>query len=319
MREYGFTTCSGLPNIVFRGFKDGRPVLDFTEADTQMATARALGFLAVVGYGAGVAGIDAYHVDTDRMTGAGFRDYPAFLRAVYSELQAHAEEQGWLPVYYNLADEPLGDDLTRSAENAEAYRKAFPKGPPHFTGASSFTGSDASSPHFRLSKALGVVSWNGHDEAGVALLHRAGGDWAFYNGGDRWTYGTYMYKAATQFGMKFRIAWHWNAVAGDPYYALDCREDDYAWCNSSPDGRLIPAVEFERLREGLDDYRRLVTLSRLAAEKSGTPEAAAARALIDTRMAAFRLGQRDHDALFPPSDWSDFRRKVDGLVEALRK
>ena len=50
-----------------------------------------------------------------------------------------------------------------------------------------------------------------------------------------------MYKAAKQFGMKFRISWHWNCVAGDPYYALDCREDDYAWCNARPTGKLIPA------------------------------------------------------------------------------
>ena len=44
----------------------------------------------------------------------------------------------------------------------------------------------------------------------------AGGDWAFYNGGDRWTYGVYMYKAAKQYGMKFRLSWHWNAVGGRP-------------------------------------------------------------------------------------------------------
>ena len=111
------------------------------------------------------------------------------------------------------------------------------------------------------------LDWNDHDEASVNLLHQVGGDWAFYNGGNRWTYGTYMYKAAKQFGMKFRLSWHWNVVAGDPYYALDCREDDFAWCNASPDGRLIPSVEFERLREGLDDYRRLLTLSRLATEQ----------------------------------------------------
>ena len=128
-----------------------------------------------------------------------------------------------------------------------------------------------------------------------------------------------MYKAAKQFGMKFRLAWHWNIVAGDPYYALDCREDDYAWCNSSPDGRLIPSVEFERLREGLDDYRRLLTLSRLATENPGNPAAKAAREWIATRLAAFRLGQRDHDALFPSKDWSEFRRQVDDQIEALRR
>ena len=126
------------------------------------------------------------------------------------------------------------------------------------------------------------MSWNNHDEAGVKLLHDAGSDWAFYNGGNRWTYGCYMYKAAREFGMKFRVSWHWNAVAGDPYYALDCREDDFAWCNASPDGRLIPSVEFERLREGLDDYRRLITLDRLAREKSDRP-AAQAGPLADRR------------------------------------
>jgi hypothetical protein len=222
-------------------------------------------------------------------------------------------------VYWNLGDEPIGDDLRRSAENAEAYRKAFPKGPPFFTAASSFSGKNAGDPHFRLSKALHVADWNGHDEDSVNLLHSAGSDWAFYNGGNRWTFGDYMYKAVKQFNMKFRVSWHWNCVAGDPYYALDCREDDYAWCNATPDGQLVPAVHFEQLREGLDDYRRLLTLARLAKEKAGTPAAKAAEELIAGRMAAFKLGQREHDPLFGPDDWKTFRRKAADAIEALRK
>jgi len=284
-----------------------------------MKYVKDLGFLAVVTYGGGVEGINAYYQDTGQMTAAGFKNYAGFIKAVYHEVQEHADRNGWIPVYFNLGDEPGGDDLIRSAENAEAYRKAFPKGPPYFTAATSFAGSNRQNPGFRLSKALHVPSWNGHDEASVRLIHQVGGDWAFYNGGNRWTYGTYMYKAAKEHGMKFRVAWHWNNAAGDPYYALDCREDDYAWCNSSPDGRLIPSVEFERLREGLDDYRRLLTLSRLATESSGDPAAKAARELIATRLAAFHLGQRDHDSLFPPDDWSAFRRQVDDAIEALRK
>ena len=165
-----------------------------------------------------------------------------------------------------------------------------------------------------------MVNWNGHDEASVKLLHEAGGDWAFYNGGNRWTFGDYMYKAAKQFGMKFRISWHWNAAAGDPYYALDCREDDYAWCNSSPDGQLIPAVHFERLREGLGDYRRLLTLARLAKEKAGTP-AARGRTRADRQAAWPRSSSASGSTThcFPPSDWTEFRRKVDDAIEALRK
>jgi hypothetical protein len=318
LREHGFTACSGLPSISYRGFREGKPVLDFRAADRAMALAKEQGFLAVVSYGGGVSGLDAYHRDPSAMTAAGFQDYASFVKAIYSQVQEHAQQNGWIPVYYNLADEPIGDELVRAAENAEAYRQAFPQGPPYFTGASSFRGSDSRNPHFRLAKALHVVSWNDHDEAAVRLIHDAGADWAFYNGGNRWSYGTYMYKAAKQYGMKFRLSWHWNVVAGDPFYALDCREDDYAWCNSSPDGQLIPSVEFERLREGLDDYRRLITLERLASEHQVAPAAQAARQLIATRMGAFKLGQRNHDALFGPGDWMSFRRQVDDLIEALR-
>jgi hypothetical protein len=319
LREYGFTACTGIPLIAYRGFSRGKPDLDFRSADRSMQLVKDLGFLAVTTYGGGVTGFSAYHQDMDAMSAAGFRDYATFVKSIYSQIEQHAEANQWIPVYYNLCDEPIGDEVGRAIENAEAYRRAFPKGPPFFTGASSFTGSDRRSPGFRLASALHAVSWNEHDEAGVSLIHRSGSDWGFYNGANRWTYGTYMYKAAKQYGMKFRISWHWNVVAGDPYYALDCREDDYAWCNSSPDGRLIPSVEFERVREGLDDYRRLVTLDALATRQSAAPAAQSARQLIADRMGAFKLGQREHDALFPPEDWTTFRRQVDDLIEALRK
>ena len=95
-----------------------------------------------------------------------------------------------------------------------------------------------------FAKALHVPDMNGHNEPSIAMIHKAGSDWAFYNSANRWTYGIYMYKAVKQFDMKFRLGWHWNAVAGDPYYALDCREDDYAWCNANPDGELIPLGQF---------------------------------------------------------------------------
>jgi len=315
LREYGFTTASGLPVVTYRGFKDGKPAFDFSTGDAQMQMFRDAGFtMPVVTYCA-LVGLNTYYKDEGAMQAAGFRDYSEFLRAVFGAVQQHAEEAGWLPVYWNIGDEPIGDNLTRSAENAEAYRRAFPKGPPWFTAASSFRGSDAGDPHFRLSKALHVADWNVHDEDSVNLLHQAGGDWAFYNGGNRWTYGVYMFKAAKQFDMKFRVSWHWNVVAGDPYYALDCREDDYAWCNSSPEGELIPAVHFERLREGLDDYRRMLTLARLAKQKAGTPAAGATEDLLTDVLGAFRLGDRQ---LTGYETFADLRAKLDAAFEGLR-
>ena len=110
MRDYGFTACTGMPSIAFHGFDKGKPVLDFTAADRQMKLAKDLGFLAVITYGGGVSGFDAYYQDTSAMNAAGFQDYAAFVKAVYTAVQQHARRSGWIPVYYNLGDEPLGDD-----------------------------------------------------------------------------------------------------------------------------------------------------------------------------------------------------------------
>ena len=173
MRDYGFTACTGLPSIAYRGFDHGKPVLDFGSADASMRLLKQLGFLAVTSYGGGVSGYDPYGEDTGAMNSAGFTDYTGFVKAIHSAIAAHAAEQAWIPVYYNLADEPIGDDLVKAGQNAESYRRAFPAGPPYFTGASSFKGGDRKDPHYRLASALTVVSWNDHDEPAVSLLHNA--------------------------------------------------------------------------------------------------------------------------------------------------
>jgi hypothetical protein len=305
-----------MPIVRYEGFDGGKPVFDFTVADAQMQRARNMGFsMPVVNY-CPFQGLNLYFQDTAAMQAAGFSDYSEFVKAVFGAIQRHADEHQWLPVYWNLGDEPIGDALVRAAENAAAYRRAFPEGPPFFTAATSFRGSDTTDPHYLFAKELHVADLNSHDEAAIELLHEAGSDWAFYNGGNRWTYGVYLYKAAKQFDLKFRLSWHWNVVAGDPYYALDCREDDYAWCNATPAGELVPSIAFVRLREGLDDYRRLLTLNRLAEEKAGTPAAAAAREIISTRLGAFALGERDERSL--PEGWAGLRRELDDAIEALR-
>ncbi len=315
MRDYGFTTFSGMPKMQYLGFQGGKPAFDFTVADRQMALARRAGFsMPVISY-TQFAGLNLYYRDEAAMQAAGFSDYSKFVQALFTAIQQHADSAGWLPVYWNLADEPIGDDLVRSGENAAAYRAAFPAGPPLFTGATSFNSAKADDPHFLLAKALHVADINDHNEPSVRMLQAAGGKWAFYNGGNRWTYGVYMYKAAKQFDMQFRLNWHWNAVAGDPYYPLDCREDDYAWCNANDLDELIPSLQFEReMREGLDDYRYLLTLARLAEKNQDAP----ARALIADRMAAFKLGQREHDALLPASDWREYRQKLAEAIGRLR-
>jgi hypothetical protein len=57
-------------------------------------------------------------------------------------------------------------------------------------------------------------------------------------------------------------------------------------------------VEFERLREGLGDYRRLLTLDRLAKEKAATP---AARQVLADILGGFQLGDRAAAPIGPHS------------------
>ena len=82
-----------------------------------------------------------------------------------------------------------------------------------------------------------------------------------------------------------------------------------------PDGELIPSVQFERLREGLGDYRRLLTLARLAREHAGSPAARDAEKLIDDLLGGFPLGDRD---LTGAESFARLRDRLDAALEGLR-
>jgi hypothetical protein len=317
LREYGFTGATGFPLITYGGFKEGKPDLDFARADADMKLLRELGFKSVYSYGGGLQGqgLHSYWMDgasANAMKAAEMTDYSEFIKTIYTAIQKHSDAENWLPVYYCLSDEPIGADIERSRQNAAAYRKAFPKGPPYFTVISSYAGNDPKDPHLVLGSTAHVADYNLHSEDSVKLLKERDGDWAFYNGGNRWTYGYYMYKCVREFDMKFRYSWHYNLPMSNPYYALDCREDDYAWVNASPDGVLIPSMIFERIREGVNDYRRLITLERRAKEKNDKD----AQNLIAERMKTFKLGERENKS--PVSDWQEFRLKVSDAIERLR-
>jgi hypothetical protein len=170
---------------------------------------------------------------------------------------------------------------------------------------------DPGNIHLQLAKAFHAIAWNLHTEESVNAIHKMGGQWGMYNNGTRWGFGDYLFKAVKEFGCKFHIAWHWNAAGGDPYFGLDTREDDYCWVNATPDGRLMPTPYFDQLREGVTDYRCLLTLDRLAREKAGTPAAQEAQELIKKRMDSFKLNDRNGF-----DDYDAFRKKV---VEAIDK
>ena len=84
---------------------------------------------------------------------------------------------------------------------------------------------------------------------------------------------------------------------------------------TNPDGELIPTPHFERLREGLDDYRRLLTLARLAKEHAGTPAAREAEKLLAETLRGFRLGDRELKGV---ESFAKLRQRLDTAIERLR-
>jgi len=314
LRECGFTTVTGLPGITYKGFVGGKPVLDFSVADKNMKIARSAGFTLPTPSYYPFKGLDIYYQDTNAMQAAGFTDYAQFIRAVFTAVQKHADEQSWLPVWWVLGDEPAGPDLlSKCLANVDAYRKAFPDGPPRFTLLGSYSDANPADLDFKIAKALHCMTWGVFSQQSVDLLRANGGALAQYNGGNRWTFGDHLYKMVTQYDLQFRVAWHWNIAVGDPYYGLDCRENDYCWCNVSPDDELVSTIFFLRLRMGLNDYRGLLTLSNLIKKNPGVVQAATAQKLIDDRLATIKVGSfKGFD------DDEAFRLKVEEAIESLQ-
>jgi hypothetical protein len=219
---------------------------------------------------------------------AGFESMGAFLKALYGQIEEHAKSNNWLSIGWNICDEPLGPAAQASAKNAALHTqvaKELGLKLQVFTGATSMEGNDPKDPHYNLVKALQMPSLNLHDEPAIKLIQDEGHKFSFYNGGNRWTYGRYMKALVMKYGMAYRTSWHFNVAAGDPYYALDCREDDYCWYNTDEDQAMTPSFQIlGTIMPGLNDYRYLSTLQRLLKEKADSPNAAAAKKLFDQQV-----------------------------------
>jgi hypothetical protein len=152
-------------------------------------------------------------------------------------------------------------------------------------GATSMEGNDPANVHFSLVKALTMPSLNNHDAASIKLIQDAGHRFSFYNGGNRWTFGRYMKALVAKYGLAYRVTWHYNVVAGNPYYALDCREDDYCWYNSDQNQSMTPSLLLlANIQPGMNDYRYLCTLERLLKERASSPAAAQAKKVYEEQI-----------------------------------
>lgn len=113
-------------------------------------------------------------------------------------------------------------------------------------------------PYLDISTINGGV---GIDKETIENIKSSGSELWFYNiGQDRFTFGFYLAKTKA----KGRMQWNYQLPAVDPYFDLDGRESDFCASYPSPEGP-INSVWFEWIREGIDDYKYILTLYELIA------------------------------------------------------
>jgi hypothetical protein len=262
LRAAGLTQYSFSPRVVLDGAGEGLKV-DAPEISAAMKTARAAGFLALVGYGQVFRDRDACSAELA----------PETWKQLFDSLETQSKRENWLPLTLVLCDEPEGEGLTALAKR----RRAWPaqKGDERVKwSVTTHIEAAASAAHVDLARSS-VEPFLADFEIG-----RLPPAWTYYNDLNRWSFGLRSF-ALRKHGLKGRIAWTWNQDAVDPFNPLDGREDDFHWCTGTREGELLCTLEWERaVVAGTGDYRRALLLSRLAAAEASRPAAAAARAFL---------------------------------------
>ncbi len=329
LHDDGFSTLTGLPHISFQA-AGGKVVPNFTQADKEMKALRDRGFDQMIcSYGANLSkddGSPLYQMygtesgpDEAAAKAAGFADMESFLKAIYAPIEEHAKANNWLPIAWNLSDEPIGDAARASGRNAAVHDKVAKElGLKYqtFTGATSMAGDDPKDEHYGLVTGLSMPMLNDHDDASLKLILSKGHKVALYNLDTRWCYGRYMKAMVVKYGLMYRVNWHLNVVAGDPYYALDCREDDYCWYNTDENQALVPSLALlASTMPGVNDYRYLSTLERLLKEKADAPAAAQAKKVFEEQVNL--VAGKDRSEPKDPAQYQADRNKVIAAILAL--
>jgi hypothetical protein len=170
--------------------------------------------------------------------------------------------------------------------------------------------------HQQFFDALDVSSLNHHDETVMDEARRLGKEVHIYNQGrSRYSFGLYQWSEHRR-GVKARWQWHLNILHGYQYFDLDGREPDTAMICYGRNG-IYPTIDFERCREGAEDFYLYHTLwDMIQARRGGDQMSEAVRraeALLDNAVAQVALNQRT-----PPAGFDADRLKAQ-VVSAMEE
>jgi len=323
LRDHRMNSFSGGPDVVLKGFRNGEPVLDFSEADRFMELARSHGFSGpYMNYGGGgIAGLFEPHGYVKGRTGERLEretglPYEEVCRRVLEAYRAHAEEKRYLPVILGLVDETrVAEHAREQLELQKTLRKAAPWLAIGGSYSVSFAGP-ADELHRLLREmfaTLRVNVLNVHDRSALEAAGRLGNElWIYNQGQSRYSFGFYQWSECAK-GVKGRMEWHLFPLHGWQYFDLDGREPDTGVIAYHSKLGILPTVQLARAREGVEDMLYCQTLASFAAENPNHPAAAGARALLERLDSGIRLGERAQPGWL---DIEDMRARLAAAIVA---
>ena len=264
---------------------NGKAVVSNADSvDRELATLKKLGFIpATVVAPSGCT--------LDELAGGGqVHGVPQaqFIAGWHKELNEFYKAHNWPKPFFCYGDEP---NIPQTLNKLTAINKAV-----HAVAPDVWTGIayHVQSPEgYELLKTLDVHDFKAFckvedfkkaKEAGKFLLNCNVGD-------NRAAYGLREWRAMKERQTDGCITYAYTGNHVDCYYALDGREDDYMKAPPRSDGSFETTPRWERIREGVDDFRYARALELFAADtKTAKANVDAANRLLDQ---AFEIGAGD--------------------------
>jgi len=291
---------------------DGSVVLDFNDLDEFMHLYKLSGFTKpIVGYGMSVLVNQA-----KQHSGRSNLLFSEILKNAYKSIEKHAQEVYGLEIIFCLADEisnVTGEGIDYGVKLAQIAR-----GVPRIK-TTAMLNNDKDEPIFPY---LDISTINSGMKISQGLIDRirdSNSDLWFYNiGKNRFSFGYYLAKTKA----KGRLQWNYQLPAVDPYFDLDGRESDYCASYPSLEGP-INSVWFERIREGIDDYKYILTLSNFIQEaKQSNNQEIMLKAKYSEEVIAGILSQISveiNDNQWPVNKYNEERKKIAEQIVILKK
>ncbi|MFB3892942.1 MAG: glycoside hydrolase domain-containing protein [Phycisphaerae bacterium] len=324
MADHGLNAVTGGVGAKLNSIKDGKADIDYSDMDRWFDLAKKYG-LTMPGDGYQGCTITGIPADTrkdcmaknDAAAKAQFGvSYEELLKAAFGDIDRHAREKGWPVRSYNLLDEPRPE--FGNIESALEFIKIHVKAAPGVRFSGYYSDGQGRDDYFKFMP----VSISHVNDNILKLVKEAGKELWIYDGSrTRASIGRWMWVAARA-GVKGYLTNGYMYVDSDPYF--DFSDDEAAWCVAWP-GRngIVDSVPWERVSDGINDYRYLLTLSNLVtrAKAAGKAKAEtdAAEAYMKETLSKVDIHDTKSAGFDDPSGYDQFRKEMAKHIVAVKK